>query len=54
MSKRKKAAILKKIKTALIIFTIIYCIAYVSNSDYETLKMECKSGLRVCNVDANQ
>jgi len=43
MTKREKKAIFEKIKTALIIFTIIYCIAYISNSDYETLKLECSS-----------
>lgn len=48
MIKRKKTALKNKIKTIFIIFILFIIYAFVSNSDYETLKLECKAGLKIC------
>lgn len=36
------------IKTIITLSIMIACILYVSNSDYETYKLECQAGLRTC------
>lgn len=54
MTRRQKAALKEKAKTFLAILVILAAYAYVSNSDYETLKLECQAGVRICDVSANQ
>ena len=36
------------VKTILALSIMVACILYVSNSDYETLQLECQAGLRTC------
>ncbi len=54
MTKRQKQALKEKVKVILGIIVFLICYAYVSNSDFETLKLECQAGLRVCEAAANQ
>jgi len=52
MTKREKTALIKKAKTFFAILAILAAYAYVSNSDYETLKLECEAGIRICDTQA--
>lgn len=52
MTKREKTALKNKAKTILGILVFLAAYVYVSNSDFETLKLECEAGLRVCEVSA--
>jgi len=42
-----------RIKTALVLIAVIAAYIYVSNDDYKTLKLECQTGIRICNLSAN-